>query len=868
MAARPLLVRLALFARRRYRPIFVVAALLMVVSVGLITRLKFDPDVLNLLPRRDPVVSTFLDTINTFGTIDYLLVAVRVPEGAVLDPYETFVDRLGERLREVPEIGEVEDRLGDTQELLRSFYPKAVLFLDRAGREGLAARLSDEGIHARVQEVRRQVATPQGMAMRELLTLDPFGLTELVLGRLESSRGSLNVDWTSGYYLSRDHRMLLILAKPKGPPQDIEFTTRLVAAVEAAVGSVQAEWPEIVGDLAADEALGVSAPPPPAVVQGGGYLTALDDARFIRRDGIVNILTSLAGVLALFLFAFRRLGPLLFAVVPLACGLILTFGFAAVTLRTLSSATSATAALLIGLGIDFVIVSYGRFVEERQRGTDLEGALAAMSGSSGRAVVVGAVTTAATFFAFVGTDFTGMKQMGILTGSGILFCMVAVLFLLPAMLAWREDHHVRRQSEPSLYLHSFGTRRLMGACMARPRTTLAVGLAVTVAAGVLASRLEFQHSMETMRPAENRGIQVTREVGERFGSGFDYMMMVVRGENPGAVIATADRAVPEVQKLVDGGVLYGYSAITSLIPPPEQQAEVLAWLDRERADGLEIERIRASFRRELAAEGLRYEPFAEGVDLLARAISPSAPIGQADIEGTVQGRTLLARYLQQTPRGWESVIYLYPPDNRWRANPPPEAMAAAAELGPNVILTGTNVINQRVRTIVRRDAWFAGILGLVLVTVLLYLDFRRLRHTLLSLVPLAVGILWMLGAMYLLGMKVNFMNIFVTTMIIGIGVDYGLHVLHRYRESRDADEAEQRRALEETGNAIVVAALSTIVGFGSLAFSHYPGLRSVGYVAVLGAATTSLVAITLLPAFLAWLRASRRARAAKREAAA
>ena len=572
MASPPLLVRLALFARRRYRPIFVTAALLVAASVGLSARLRFDTDVLNLLPRHDPEVRRFRDTIKSFGTIDYLLVAVRVPEGAVLDPYETFVDRLAERLGKVPEIGEVEYRLGDTQELLRSFYPKAVLFLDREGRERLAAKLSDEGIRDQVQEMRRRLfLTPQGMALRELSTLDPFGLADLVLGRLQSSRGSLNVDWTSGYYLSQDHRMLLILAKPKGPPQDIAFTNRLVATVGAAADEVSREWPEIVGDGGGDESLGVKPPTAPEVIQGGGYLTALDDARFIRRDAMINCATSLAGVLALFLFAFRRLGPLLFAVVPLACGLTMTFGFSAVTLGTLSSATSATAALLIGLGIDFVIVSYGRFVEERQRGADLEAALAAMSGSSGRAVVVGAVTTAATFFAFLGTDFTGMLQMGFLTGTGILFCMVAVLFLLPAMLAWREDHHRRRQSEPNLYLHSFGTRRLMVACMAHPRAALAVGLVVTGVAAVLASRLDFQQSMETMRPAENRGINVTREVGERFGSGFDYMMLVVRGDDPGKAIATADRAVPGVEKLVADGVLYGYSGISSLIPPPSNR---------------------------------------------------------------------------------------------------------------------------------------------------------------------------------------------------------------------------------------------------------------------------------------------------------
>ena len=98
-------------------------------------------------------------------------------------------------------------------------------------------------------------------------------------------------------------------------------------------------------------------------------------------------------------------------------------------------------------------------------------------------------------------------------------------------------------------------------------------------------------------------------------------------------------------------------------------------------------------------------------------------------------------------------------------------------------------------------------------------------------------------------------------MIIGIGVDYGIHAVHRYREAAArGDLARLHAGLAETGKAIVVAALSTVVGFGSLATSRYPGLRSTGYVAILGALGTALVAITLLPAFLSLLegRLSRR----------
>jgi hypothetical protein len=856
----PVLRRIALFARRRYRWIFAAFGLLLALSLVLVSRLSLDTDLLNLLPRGDETVDTFRQTMETFGTIDYLLVVVRVPEDEVLAPYETFADRLAGRLEALDQVESVEYRLGETEELLDQFFPKAALFLDEEDRTRVEERLDDASIRTRVAEMRRLVSTPQGSMAKRLLTLDPLGLADVFLGRLEESRGTLGVDWSSGYYVSRDHRMLLLLAKPVRPPQDVDFDEALVAAVEAEVGEARRGWADVLGFANLEEAVEQGFPPPPEVDLGGSYLTALDDARFIVRDGVLGFATALAGVLVLFLFAFRRLGPLLFAALPLVVGLLLTFGFAGLALGSLSTATSGTAALLIGLGLDFVIVSYGRYVEERRGGASVEAALVAMSGSSGRAVVVGAVTTAATFYAFLVTRFVGLRQMGILTGTGILLCMVSVLFLLPALIAWREDRHRRRATGPRLYLHGFGTRQLMGFAMAWPRAVMATGAAITAVGLVLAFQLEFQESTTTMRPAGNRGIEVSREVGERFGSGFDYMMMVARGGSEEAAIATAGRAAEEAEELVRDGVLHRYSAITSLIPPPRRQAAVLDWLDRERDAALDFRRIDATFRDALAAEGLRAEPFEEGLALLREALMPEAPITAADLAANPQTEKLLERYLQPDgDGGWLSIVYLYPPDNRWRREAPPEALRAAVELGPDVDLTGTNLLNQRVRQVVRRDAWIAGFLGLALVALLLFLDFRTVRHTVLALVPLALGIVWMLGAMALLGIELNFMNIFVTTMIIGIGVDYGLHVVHRYRETAGRGAAATRAGLVETGNAIVVAALSTVAGFGSLVFSHYPGLRSIGLVAILGAVFTALVAITVLPAFLAWRRGGARA---------
>jgi hypothetical protein len=531
-------------------------------------------------------------------------------------------------------------------------------------------------------------------------------------------------------------------------------------------------------------------------------------------------------------------------------GLLLTYGFAAVTVGSLNAASAAFAALLIGLGVDFVIVSYGRYVEERRAGKPLREALGTMSGYCGRAVFVGAVTSAATFYAFTFTEFIGLREMGLLTGTGILLCGMSVLFLLPAMLAWSEDHHSRKQQSTRLVLHGFGVRRVVRFCMKRPIWVLASGAAVTLVLGVSALGLRFEDSIREMRPEGGMGREVEKEVAERFGSGFDFMMLVLTGETLEEALELTDHAVREVEKVVGGGEIARFDSIASILPPRSRQEETLAWLRNGREDLLDWNRIRATFESAVRAEGMRLGPFVEGLELFEQAVSVDEPISLRDLSLDDSSRRLLERFVRETDSGWKSIVYLYPVPSVWKRQAPPSALRLEADLAPEAVLSGVNVVSAFLRQTIKRDALIATVIGFIVVMLLLWLDLRRPLDTILCMAPLTIGILWMLGAMTLLGLPMNFFNIFVTTMIIGIGVDYGIHMMHRYREARDAPIERLQGGLEETGKAVVLAALSTMVGFGSLSLSSYPGIRSMGVVAIMGAFATAFVAITLLPAYL------------------
>jgi hypothetical protein len=182
----------------------------------------------------------------------------------------------------------------------------------------------------------------------------------------------------------------------------------------------------------------------------------------------------------------------------------------------------------------------------------------------------------------------------------------------------------------------------------------------------------------------------------------------------------------------------------------------------------------------------------------------------------------------------------------WKSGPPAKLLQDLSSVG-SVKFTGVSILSRELKTRVYQDAKLATLIALLGVLLLLYLDFRSIRGVLLSLLPLGSGILWMFGLMDLFGMKLNLMNIFAVIMIIGIGVDYGVHMLHRFYEEGRYDAA---LAVKQTGKAVLMAALTTTFGFGTITYSDYPGLISMGVACILGVGACTIASLVLLPAVL------------------
>ena len=284
---------------------------------------------------------------------------------------------------------------------------------------------------------------------------------------------------------------------------------------------------------------------------------------------------------------------------------------------------------------------------------------------------------------------------------------------------------------------------------------------------------------------------------------------------------------------------------------PSQQKKNLEFI-RRHPDVFAGKRIKQTFDKALEENGFEasgvYERYFENLSTafsINKVLLPSS-IQQEDL------RRLLKPFVLQKTGGFKTITYIRPAADLWSLFDTLrfKEMIIKAMDAKNINrdyydLTGANLLTGELKGLIISNVtsalWLAGI-SIALVLIVYY---RSLKLFLLSLLPLMIGAAALSGIMAVLSLDFNLLNVMVLPMIIGIGIDDGVHLVNTYRRYQSPDLF---LALTKTGRAVVLTSLTTLVGFGSIALSHYPGLRSMGYVAVVGIAACLLSSIVVMPA--------------------
>ncbi|MGD8537563.1 MAG: MMPL family transporter [Candidatus Aminicenantes bacterium] len=693
------------------------------------------------------------------------------------------------------------------------------------------------------------------------------------------------------YLLSYDEKALILNAVPNFTMMDTDLMVLGTDSVQEILEEMQADYPDVKAGLTGMIAIG------------------RDEMVYSEQSLGYTTVIAVVAILILLMLSFRMwIAPVL-AIVNLLVGLIWAVGVAAIVVGQLNIMTIMMAVILLGLGIDFSIHLISGFTERRAAGDAISEAMERTFVKSGKGILTGGVTTACAFLTMAISQSRGLKEMGIVTGSGLLAILIATFLFLPSLLVVRErrfDKKRDKKDNTEPFVQRDITFRFLGqtAEWLGKHYIFAIlfSLIATLVFAWSGSKITFDHNYMNIEPKGLTSVELQDVVLEKFDLSMDYALILADNIDESRQLAEACKDLGSVaiaedisfyfpssgqqqqrkqhlQNIVekmraaairDTIVQYDLQSLYEEVERLEMnimEIQDMAYLggqdkvdnkckaivgDPERTDSRNIiqELLRIFEANEpsllfgLSGFQKRFAPY------FKRSVIGMASTDPIELEDLPV--SLLDRY-SNTKRD-QFLVTVFPKGNIWQD-------AAFLHRFDNDLervsdkATGMPPVFRALIEIIGHDGRNAVFLTLVIVFFLLLADFRSPVYSLMAMIPLACGVLWMVGLMKLTGQQLTVMNIMGLPMIVGIGIDDGVHIIHRWRQ-------EGKRKIDtvfaSTGKAILLTSLTTMLAFGSLVFAIWRGFGHLGAALFLGVGACFLTTVLILPGIIGFIERKRK----------
>ncbi len=669
----------------------------------------------------------------------------------------------------------------------------------------------------------------------------------------------------AGYFLSEDKSLLFVLVEtPKGEKGSFVGDHTAITTVRDAVERLRAVFPNVHA--------GVTGAP---VLSNDEMTAAFEDSRFAT---ILSFLLTLG----LIWLSFLRVGKPTLMLVVLAVSIAWSMGVVTLFVGHLTIFSVMFISIVVGVGIDYGIYFLFRYEEEIFLGRNLREALERTAARAGPAILLGALTAAATFYVLMLTDFRGIKEFGFIAGSAIMLSWLSMMTLFPAVLVIMDRHHAERPRNQKPPAHQLERIRVpfLDRLTRFPVTVLAAAAVVTLACALALPWVDFDYNLLNLQAKGTESVVWEKRILATTGrSGFNALASATSFEELRAKQEAFER-LPSVSEV---------DSVLRLIPDEQDEkvriiksfAPLVAPVRVNRSSPVDLDRLTQTVRdlkrrfdiaateagdklphdirslreqsqrlltrlasadREVAEPALThlqaqlYRDFVHNFYTLQRNLRPR-PVTLADVPDEMRRKFIGA--------SGKLLIQVHPKVDIWEREGAEQFVQELRTVDADV--TGSPVITYEAIRLMERAYLQGTVYAFVLVGALTFWMLRRVRETLLSLLPLGLGLVWTIGLMWLFDLKFNLANVWGLPLIIGTSAEFGLNVVMNYLEGREHNGPLVARS---TVMAVVLNGLTTIVGFGSLMISRHQGIHGLGLLLTVGATCALIASLVVLPVVL------------------
>ena len=797
--------RLYLWLSERRRVVLVVTLLVAVASALISLRIDLEEDILDTLPQRDPLVDDYRYALRKFSQIDRVYIDVS-GEDAEFDTIRQAADEMHAGLAENTAFKRIMYRfeLGG-QEKVVDFLTGALpnLFTDEDAT-ALAPKLREENIREYLTVMRRKLAGPEGMVLKNVVAADPIGMSELLLNKvMPLQTGFGDAQMLDGRIVSGDGRHILMMAEPRFSSSNSGENRALVDDMVRLADEIEGRFPGI------------------EVAITGGHRMTVDNARLIIGDTTRCIFLGMTAMLVLCLTSYRRRWLATLTFLPSLFGTLIAGVVIALWDHHLSAIATGFATIAIGITVDYAMhVVYhlddAAGADRRTIGHHLSRLVAPIG--------IGALTSIAAFVVMMGSKMHGYQQLGMFGAVGVLFSALFALVILPLLVP------VPKKADQSpLWLTSVLEKYF--AWQSANRIWL-VGFAVllTIATGFGISKLRFEGDIAQLNGITESTRHDEEIIRETWGDTLGMTLVVARGATLEEALEQNDRAA---RLLADRP---GVSGVYSLAAVSPSRATQTANIERWRAFWSPdvIADVRATLDRVGAELGFRQGAFSA---FWNRVESDPEFLTLENLEGTPLEQMLTERVA--LAEGDNAISTLFKLDDR------SDAARLRVEL-PEMIVLDHRAFADHIADLAKDGLGDFAIWTLIAVVAILFLTLGSIELVAVALIPLAIGLAWTFGMMGWLGLPINIMNSVFVVFVIGIGEDYSVFLL---MTKLNAWRGRPQK-VAVTSASVLISALTTIFGFGVLVFANHPVLFSMGTTVLIGMIFTLAATIFFTPLFM------------------
>jgi len=681
------------------------------------------------------------------------------------------------------------------------------------------------------------------------------------------------------YLLSYDKKALIMNAIPNFTMFNADLLVKGTDIIQGVVDDLLKDYPDVKAGLT------------------GMIPVGRDEMVYSTQSlGYTSVIAIIA-ILAMLILAFRMWVAPVLAMLNLLVGILWAMGTAAIVVGELNIMTSMMAVILLGLGIDFSIHLISGFTERRAAGDSIAAAMENTFLKSGKGILTGALTTAFAFLTMMISSSRGMKEMGLVTGTGLLAILFATFLFLPLMLVLRERRLDKKREKgkavKKLVQQDISFRFLGNAGQWVSKHyifTIFAGIIITVLLILSARNITFDKNYLNCEAEGLVSVALNDTIQDKFDLSMAYALVLTDDVNQSREFAKKYRDLGSVAMTED---------ISMYLPSVEQQQKRTPYIN-EIHNAFNSAVIRpAILRSELPALNKQIErlqmnimemqdmAFLGGQDkvdnkckqivgdpdkpdsgniiqqlqqllaadgsLAAERLSEFqrdfAPYFKKSVIKMCSTKSLhlnelpvsiLDRYSNKTRD--QFLVTVFPAGDIWQNsdlfNRFTDDLARVSDRA-----TGFPPVFRALIDIITRDGRNSVLLTLVIIFLLLWADFRSIRYSLIAMIPLAIGVIWMIGLMHLTGQQLTVVNIMGLPMILGIGIDDGVHIVHRWLIE---GKGKIYTVFASTGKAILLTSLTTMLAFGSLIFSIFRGFGQLGAALFVGVGACFLATVIIL----------------------